>query len=72
MELDSNNYHSPINNVDELHFLNDVLKEAYRREPEVYQQVQGMLPAAAVEACQRLFAAVDAQRGQAGPAAPAP
>jgi len=61
-------YHSPIDNVDELQFANDVLKEAYRREPEVYQQVQGALPAETVAACQQLFAAVDAQRSQAGPA----
>lgn len=64
-------FHSPIDNVDELHFVNDVLKEAYQREPEVYQQVQGALPAETVAACQLLFAAVDAQRSQAGPATPA-
>lgn len=62
-------YHSPIDGVDELGFANDVLKDAYRREPDVYGQVQGALPAETVAACQQLFAAVDAQRSQAGPAA---
>jgi len=64
-------FHSPIDDVEELHFLNDVLKEAYRREPEVYNQVQAALPAETVEGCRVLFAAVDAQRGQAGPASAA-
>eukprot|EP00584_Thalassiosira_punctigera_P008909 CAMPEP_0172545150 /NCGR_PEP_ID=MMETSP1067-20121228/15144_1 /TAXON_ID=265564 ORGANISM="Thalassiosira punctigera, Strain Tpunct2005C2" /NCGR_SAMPLE_ID=MMETSP1067 /ASSEMBLY_ACC=CAM_ASM_000444 /LENGTH=1077 /DNA_ID=CAMNT_0013331839 /DNA_START=115 /DNA_END=3348 /DNA_ORIENTATION=+ len=64
-------YHSPIDNVDELHFANDVLKEAYQREPEVYNQVQGALPPETVATCQQLFAAVDAQRSKAGPATPA-
>ena len=59
-------FHSPIDNVGELHFLNDVLKEAYQREPEVYQQVQAALPPETVASCQQLFAAVDAQRSQAG------
>lgn len=58
-------FHSPIDNVEELHFVNDVLKEAYQREPELYQQVQAALPAETVAGCQQLFAAVDAQRGTA-------
>lgn len=61
-------FHSPIDNVEELHFVNDVLKEAYQREPELYQQVQAALPADTVASCQQLFAAVDAQRSQAGAA----
>ncbi|KAL7552620.1 hypothetical protein ACHAWF_017607 [Thalassiosira exigua] len=64
-------FHSPIDNVDEMHFTNDVLKEAYRRDPEVYQQVQAALPADTVSSCQHLFAAVDGQRSQAGPSSPA-
>ena len=63
-------FHSPIDNVEELHFLNDVLKEAYQREPAFYQQVQGALPPETVASCQQIFAAVDAQRSQAGAAAP--
>mmetsp|Transcript_2586 Transcript_2586/g.5551 ORF Transcript_2586/g.5551 Transcript_2586/m.5551 type:complete len:1070 (-) Transcript_2586:974-4183(-) len=63
-------FHSPIDNVEEQHFLNDVLKEAYQREPEVYQQVQAALPAETVASCQQLFASVDAQRSQAGPVTP--
>ncbi|KAL7531578.1 hypothetical protein ACHAXR_006571, partial [Thalassiosira sp. AJA248-18] len=64
-------FHSPIDSVEELHFVNDVLKEAYQREPEVYQQVQAALPADTVASCQQLFAAVDAQRSQAGASTPA-
>lgn len=63
-------FHSPMDTIDELHFLNDVLKEAYGRDPEVYQQVQAALPAETVASCQQLFAAVDAQRSQAGAAPP--
>lgn len=65
---DDEDYHSPIDNVDELHFMNDVLKEAFQREPEIYQQLQAALPHEAVVTFQHLTAAVDAQRGQAGPA----
>jgi hypothetical protein len=60
-ELDDD-FHSPIDNVEELHFLNDVLKVAYMREPEVYRLIQAALPSETVACCQQLFAAVDAQR----------
>jgi hypothetical protein len=49
-----------------MHYVNDILKEAYKREPDVYQQVQGALPAETVSSCQQIFASVDAQRAQAG------
>ncbi|KAL3779480.1 hypothetical protein HJC23_000039 [Cyclotella cryptica] len=65
---DDEDYHSPIDNVDELHFMNDVLREAFQREPEVYQQLQAALPHETVVSFQKLMAAVDAQRSQAGPA----
>jgi len=65
---DDEDYHSPIDNVDELHFMNDVLREAFQREPEVYQQLQAALPHETVVSFQKLSAAVDAQRSQAGPA----
>jgi hypothetical protein len=65
---DDDDYHSPIDNVDELHFMSDVLKEAFQREPEIYQQVQAALPQDTVVSFQKLVAAVDAQRSQAGPA----
>lgn len=55
-------FHSPIDNVEELHFLNDVLREAYVREPEIYRQVQAALSKETVASCQQLFAVVDAQR----------
>ena len=60
-ELDDD-FHSPIDNVEELLFLNDVLKVAYMREPEVYRLIQAALPSETVACCQQLFAAVDAQR----------
>ncbi len=60
-ELDDD-FHSPIDNVDELHYLNDVLRAAYVREPEAYSRVQSALSAEVVSCCQQLFAAVDAQR----------
>lgn len=65
-EDDDEDFHSPLDNVDEMHFVNDILKEAYKREPDVYQQIQGALPAETVSACQQIFASVDAQRQQAG------
>ena len=65
-EDDDEDFHSPLDNVDEMHFVNDILKEAYKREPDVYQQIQGALPADTVSACQQIFASVDAQRPQAG------
>jgi hypothetical protein len=55
-------FHSPIDNVDELHFLNDMLKEAYTRDPEIYRQVQAALSQETILSCQQLFATVDAQR----------
>lgn len=65
-EDDDEDFHSPLDNVDEMHYVNDILKEAYKREPDVYQQVQGALPAETVSSCQQIFASVDAQRAQAG------
>lgn len=58
-------YTSPIDAVEELILLNDILKSAFQREPEVYQQIQGALPAETVAACQKLFATADAMRAQA-------
>ena len=65
-EDDDEDFHSPLDNVDEMHYVNDILKEAYKREPDVYQQVQGALSAETVSSCQQIFASVDAQRAQAG------
>jgi len=64
-DFDEDDFHSPIDKVDELHFVNDVLKEAYAREPEVYQQVQAALSPEVVACCQQLFAAVDFARSSA-------
>lgn len=61
---DVDDFHSPLDNLDELHFVNDVLKEAYKREPEIYQQVQAALPSETVASCQQIFANVDSQRNQ--------
>lgn len=72
LDEDDDDYYSPIDNVDELHFMKDVLSTAFQREPEAYQQVQAALPAETVACCQQLFAAADAQKSQAGPANSAP
>ena len=53
---------SPLDHVDEVLFLSGTLKAAYAREPEVYQQVQALLPPETVASCQKLFAAADAMR----------
>ena len=61
---DVDDFHSPLDNLDEMHFVHDVLKEAYQREPEIYQQVQIALPSETVVSCQKIFANVDSQRNQ--------
>lgn len=61
---DVDDFHSPLDNLDEVHFVNDVLKEAYQREPEIYQQVQAALSSETVAICQQIFASVDSQRNQ--------
>jgi hypothetical protein len=63
-EDDDEEFHSPLDNVDEMNFVNDILKEAYKREPDVYQQIQGALPAETVSSCKQIFASVDSQRNK--------
>lgn len=58
-------YTSPLDSVDELLFLNDTIKEAFLREPEVYQQIQAALRPDSVAACQNVFAAADGIRAMA-------
>jgi importin-7 len=58
-------YTSPIDNVDELLYLNDTLLNAFQREPEAYQLVQQSLPPESVSNCQSIFAAAKALREQA-------
>jgi len=65
LDEDDEDYTSPLDAVDQLYFLSDTLRAAFQREPEVYQQVQAALPPDAVDACQKIFAAADAQRAQA-------
>jgi len=55
---------SPLDEVDTLLFVNDTLKAAFQREPDVYQQVQAALAPEIVGSCQKLFAAADAQRAE--------
>jgi len=57
-------FRSPLDEVDELLYLNDTLKGAFQREPEVYLQIQSALPLDTVNSCQRLFAAANAVRAQ--------
>jgi importin-7 len=56
---------SPLDRVDELLFLNDTLKAAFQREPEVYQQIQAALPPDSLANCQQVFQAADTMRAQA-------
>jgi hypothetical protein len=55
---------SPLDQVDELLFLNDTLKAAFVREPEVYQQIQAALPPESLANCQQVFQAADSMRAQ--------
>mmetsp|Transcript_108 Transcript_108/g.167 ORF Transcript_108/g.167 Transcript_108/m.167 type:complete len:1061 (-) Transcript_108:259-3441(-) len=57
-------FQSPLDQVDELLYLNDTLKGAFQREPETYNQIQSALPPEIVNSCQKLFAAADAARAQ--------
>ena len=61
---DDDDFVSPLDEVDTLLYVNDTLKAAFQREPEVYQRVQAALPPETVNTCQKLFAAADAQRAQ--------
>lgn len=56
---------SPLDQVDELLFLNDTLKGAFQREPEVYQQVQAAMSPESVANCQKVFQGADQMRAQA-------
>jgi len=59
---DEENYSSPLDEVDQLLFVNDTLQAAFQREPEVYQQVQAVLTPETVAACQKLSALAEEQR----------
>jgi len=61
---DDDDFMSPLDEVDTLLYVNDTLKAAFQREPEVYQQVQAALAPETVNTCQKLFAAADSQRAQ--------
>lgn len=58
-------YVSPIDQVEELVLLSDTLQQAFQREPEAYQQIQGLLPPESVAAVQKLFSTAEAMRAQA-------
>ena len=55
-------YSSPVDQVHEMLVVNDVLKNAFQREPEVYQQIQSAMAPEAVAGCQRLFGEANALR----------
>ena len=61
---DDEDFVSPLDEVDTLLYVNDTLKAAFQREPEVYQRVQAALAPDTVNTCQKLFGAADAQRAQ--------
>merc|ERR1712226_645449 len=58
-------YESPLDQIDEVIFVNDILKHAFQQEPTAYQQIQTALPPESVHAVQRLFAMSDSLRAQA-------
>jgi hypothetical protein len=55
---------SPLDNVDELMFLNDVLHQASSREPEAYQRYQTQLPPESQANIQKIFQAAEQMRTQ--------
>jgi importin-7 len=58
-------YSSPIDPIDEMTFLGDLLRRAFEREPESYQQVQAALPPETVASLQRIVAHAESVRAQA-------
>jgi len=56
---------SPLDQVDELLFLNDMVKGAFQREPEAYQQVQAAMTPESIANLQKVFQAADQMRAQA-------
>lgn len=58
-------YTSPIDQIEELIMLSDILKLAFQREPDAYQQVQAALPQESVNAVQVLFTTAETMRAQA-------
>jgi len=55
-EDDSDEYTSPLDQVDELVYLYDSLYGAAQKEPEMFQQIQSAVAPDVMEACQKLFA----------------
>ena len=53
---------SPLDSVDELLFLNDMITMAFALSPEFYQQIQQSMAPASLEGLQRIFAAANAMR----------
>ena len=61
-------YNSPLDSIDQLIFLSDILQTAFQREPEAYKQVRGAMPAESVALCQQLFSTAENMRVQAAQA----
>jgi len=59
---DDEMYSSPLDDINQVLFCSDTMREAFAREPVVYQQVQASLPPEVVASCQKLFAAADLER----------
>jgi len=55
---------SPLDQVDELLFLSDILNAAFQREPDAYQQIQSVMPPETVANVQKVFQAAEALRAQ--------
>lgn len=61
-------YTSPLDKVDSLIFVSDILQAAFQREPDAYKQVRGAMPAESVALCQQLFSTAENMRVQAAQA----
>ena len=64
-------YSSPLDQIDQLIFLSDVLQAAFQREQDAYKQVRGAMPAESVAMCQHLFSTAENMRAQAAAVAAA-
>jgi len=65
-EDDSDEYTSPLDQVDELVYFSDSLYGAAQKEPEMFQQIQSAVAPDVMEACQKLFAEALVIKGKSG------
>merc|ERR1712150_15988 len=61
---DDDNFQSSWDNLNELIVFSDILRGAFQKEPEAYQQLQAALSPEALAICQRLFAQADKEKAE--------